>query len=117
MTATATEKKVTAKEAARKVLAKADGPLNVKVIAEKVVATKGVTLAGKTPEATIAAMLHVEAKKGNIFQKAGKGLFTLLPESAAATPNGKVIRDGKSTPEPEPTPAGDSGEADEQASS
>lgn len=47
----------------------------VKDIVTAVLATPGVKLGGKTPAATIAAILY----KGVEFQKTGRGMFALAP--------------------------------------
>ena len=54
---------ITAREAAVEVLGAAGGPLKSAEIARRVLAVSGVRLEGKTPEATVAAMLAVENKK------------------------------------------------------
>lgn len=90
MTSTKTEttETISAKEAARQVLAAAAGPLNIKVICERVLAKENLALKGKTPDATIAAVLHVAAKKGDLFRKTGRGIFELIPTEGTpkATP-------------------------------
>jgi hypothetical protein len=47
----------------------------VKTVVAKVLATPGIELNGKTPEATISAMIYTEAKKEDgAIRKAGRGL-------------------------------------------
>jgi hypothetical protein len=71
-------KRVSAKDAAVRVLKREGGPLKATVIAERVLATKGVKLAGKTPAATIAAMLSVEnGKEDGLFVRTEPGTYTL----------------------------------------
>jgi hypothetical protein len=78
--------KICAKDAARAVLAKADGPLTTGQIVEGVLATEGVALGGKTPKATIAAILSVEnSKPDGLFQRVEKGTYALRPAVAAAS--------------------------------
>lgn len=87
------EKRLSAKDAAVRVLKREGGPLKATVIAERVLATKGVKLAGKTPAATIAAMLSVENQKSDgLFVRTEPGTYALReakpkkePEAEAAT--------------------------------
>jgi len=53
---TTTPKPKTAKQATVEVLREASGPLKSAEIARRVLAVKGVKLAGKTPGATVAAL-------------------------------------------------------------
>jgi HB1/ASXL restriction endonuclease-like protein with HTH domain len=71
-------KKVPAKQAAVDVLKKNGGPLHVDELVKRVLDTKGVKLGGKTPGATIAAMLAVENKKADgLFVRTDKATYDL----------------------------------------
>lgn len=74
----ATRGKVTAREAAIDVLTKAGKPMHVRDITKAVLATPGVKMAGKTPDATINAMLSVDAKKDDgVFKRTEAATFAL----------------------------------------
>ena len=76
-----------AKQVAIDILRHADKPLHAKEIATRVLASgRCAGLKGKTPEATIAAMLAVGSKPGGPFSRVGKGTYTLAEMAAAATP-------------------------------
>ncbi len=80
-----------AKQVAIDVLRKAGEPLHAKEIAKRVLASGRYTsLKGKTPEATISAMLAVGSKPGGPFTRVDKGTYTLAAASA---------------PEPKPAPS------------
>ena len=67
-------KDVSAKQVAIDLLRAADGPLEPKEIAKWVIDSGRCSgLKGKTPEATISAMLAVGAKTGGPFKRVGKG--------------------------------------------
>lgn len=54
------------------------GPMAVNDIADRVLQRGLVTLAGKTPKATIAAQLYVEAKRPDgRFERVGRGMLRL----------------------------------------
>lgn len=60
------------------VLQAAGEPLHVKEITKRVLARKKANLNGKTPEATVAAMLSVQSRKeGSPFVKVDRGTFGL----------------------------------------
>jgi hypothetical protein len=68
----------TARQAAVEVLGRAGEPLKSAEIARRVLEVEGVRLAGKTPAATIAAMLAVENKKPDgLFVRVAPGTYTL----------------------------------------
>jgi hypothetical protein len=68
-------KKVSARARAIEVVKRARGPIAVKDVVKKVLDTPGVELKGKTPDATISAMLYTEAKKEDgAIRKVGRGL-------------------------------------------
>lgn len=78
---TVTDKKLTTMEAVRKVLGRAKGkPMTAKQVAAKVVPMVP-GLQGKTPEATVAAKLYVEAKKPDGFVRKVEGGFVLAPKA------------------------------------
>ena len=80
-TTTATTKRASAKEVAIDVLRTAGEPLPAKEIAKRVLASgRCAGLKGKTPEATISAMLAVGSKPGGPFTRVDKGTYT-LPDS------------------------------------
>ena len=77
-----------AKQVAIDVLREAGAPLRAKEIATRVIASgRCPRLKGKTPEATIAAMLAVGSKPGGPFKRVDKGTYALsdLPANAPAT--------------------------------
>ena len=68
----------TARQAAVEVLRRAGEPLKSAEIARRVLEMKGVRLAGKTPAATVAALLAVENKKADgLFVRVAPGLYAL----------------------------------------
>ena len=70
-----TSTKVSARVRAIEVVKRARGPIAVKDVVKKVLATEGVELKGKTPEATVSAMIYTEAKKEDgAIRKAGRGM-------------------------------------------
>ena len=86
-----------AKQVAIDVLREAGGPLHAKEIAKRVLASgRSSGLKGKTPEATISAMLAVGSKPGGPFKRVDKGTYTL----ADATPPAEDAP----TDKPEATP-------------
>ena len=96
---TKTPKSESTKTVTLDLLAKAGEPLPAKEIAKRVIESgRCASLKGKTPEATISAMLAVGSKPGGPFKRVAKGTYTL----ADSPPAGTIA------PEPEAT--------DEQAS-
>ena len=68
-------KKVSARETAIAIIKRSRKPIAVKTVVAKVLTTPGIELKGKTPEATISAMIYTEAKKEDgAIRKAGRGL-------------------------------------------
>lgn len=68
----------TARQAAVEVLQRAREPLKAAEIARRVLEVEGVRLAGKTPAATVAAMLAVENKKPEgLFVRTASQTYTL----------------------------------------
>jgi hypothetical protein len=68
----------TAKQAAVEVLQLAGEALKSDEITRRVLEVKGVRLVGKTPVASVAAMLAVENKKpDSLFVRAAPGMYTL----------------------------------------
>lgn len=85
MANTATGKGEPAKQVAIDVLRKAGEPLHAKEIAKRVLASgRCAGLKGKTPEATISAMLAVGSKPGGPFARVDKGTYTVT-DSASKT--------------------------------
>jgi len=85
-TTSAPKKGASAKQVAIDVLRKAGEPLHGSEIAKRVLASgRCGGLKGKTPEATISAMLAVGSKPGGPFTRVDKGTYTLA--DAAATPS------------------------------
>lgn len=67
-----------ARQVAIDVLRKAGEPLHAREIAKRVLGSgRCAGLKGKTPEATITAMLAVGSKPGGPFSRVGKGTYTL----------------------------------------
>ena len=77
-----------AKQVARDILSNAGGgPLSAKEIAKRVLASgRCRSLSGKTPEASVAALLAVGSKPGGPFKRVDKGIYTLADQPA---PTGK----------------------------
>ena len=76
------DKPKTARQAAVEVLQRAGEPLKSDEITRRVLAVKGVRLAGKTPAASVAAMLAVENKKPDgLFVRTAPGTYTLRERS------------------------------------
>lgn len=60
------------------VLTEAGGPLPVKEITDRILARGNASLKGKTPQATVAALLSVQVRKdGSPFVKVDRGVFGL----------------------------------------
>jgi hypothetical protein len=75
-----------AKQVAIDVLRKAGQPLQANEIAKRVIASgRCAGLRGKTPEATISAMLAVGSKPGGPFSRVDKGTYALAESAAAAS--------------------------------
>jgi hypothetical protein len=85
-TAMATSSKgESAKQVAIDILRQAGKPLQAKEIAKQVLASdRCAGLKGKTPEATISAMLAVGSKPGGPFKRVDKGTYTLADTSPAS---------------------------------
>jgi HB1, ASXL, restriction endonuclease HTH domain len=110
-----------AKQVARDVLSNAGGgPLPAKEIAKRVLESgrcKG--LKGKTPEATITAMLAVGSKPGGPFKRADKGTYALADQPANgasgkdADANDTATKDGGTKDEGVTEPGGGDAQAAE----
>ena len=75
-----------AKQVAIDVLRKAGEPLHANEIAKRVLASgRCAGLKGKTPEATISAMLAVGSKPGGPFARVDKGTYTLADSASTAS--------------------------------
>lgn len=82
---TASMERVSAKDAVHDVLKVAGKPLATPEIVTAVLATEGVALKGKTPAATIAAVLSVEnGKADGLFVRVEKGTYDLRERQASA---------------------------------
>src|SRR5206468_8442123 len=80
-----TSKGEPAKQVAIDVLRKAGEPLHATEIAKRVIASGRCSgLKGKTPEATITAMLAVGSKPGGPFARVDKGTYALADSASAA---------------------------------
>jgi|SRR6516164_574003 hypothetical protein len=94
-------------QAAISVLNDEGGPLHIKEITSRVIAKYDTPLGknGKTPVATLGAMLYIDANKGRTFLKTAPGTFGLLAleppgrvetlDNPAVTPNAVVVRKGR----------------------
>jgi hypothetical protein len=94
----ATSKGEPAKQVAIDILRKAGEPLHAKEIAKRVLASgRCAGLKGKTPEATISAMLAVGSKPGGLFARVAKGTYTLADtaDTASKTPGSKAATTAK----------------------
>ena len=75
-----------AKQVAIDILRKAGQPLHANEIAKRVLASgRCAGLKGKTPEATISAMLAVGSKSGGPFTRVAKGTYTLANAATTST--------------------------------
>jgi hypothetical protein len=91
MPTTTAKKSASAKQVAIDVLRNAGEPLHASEIAKRVLASgRCAGLKGKTPEATISAMLAVGSKAGGPFTRVDKGTYTLADAPTAATTNVKT---------------------------
>lgn len=81
---------ITAMQAAEKVLRKAKGPLSVSEIAKRAVKLPDFKPTGKTPEASVAARVHVSAKTPDgTFVRVARGIVdvrALNPQGAETRP-------------------------------
>jgi hypothetical protein len=92
-----------AKQVAIDVLREAGEPLHAKEIAKRVLASgRCAGLKGKTPEATISAMLAVGSKPGGPFARVGKGTYTVA--DTASTTAAKTQRQAPAAAKQKPTP-------------
>lgn len=78
---TAPEARVSARMAAEELLSRR-GPMRATDIIAEVLSAPGVKLDGKTPAATIQAMLSVSDKKGGPFERVEKGVYKLRGRDA-----------------------------------
>jgi HB1, ASXL, restriction endonuclease HTH domain len=75
--------KITAKAAAVEVLRRAGEPLQANEIGKRVLKVKGVQLGGKTPLATVAAILATENKKPDgLFVRTAPGMYALREQTS-----------------------------------
>ena len=75
------------KKTAEHILKTSDEPLSAQEIAEQALQQGILSTEGKTPEATMAALLYVDIKenKKTKFKKVGKGKFTLIEQTDSST--------------------------------
>jgi len=103
MATTTPSKGEPAKQVAIDILRKASEPLRASEIAKRVLASGRCSgLKGKTPEATISAMLAVGSKPGGPFARVDKGTYTLAdtPATASATAAAKPAAAKPTTAKP-----------------
>lgn len=74
-------KKLSFKEAAKKILKEAEEPLSAKEITQIALNEELIETSGATPEATMAAQLYTDTGK---FKKVGRGLFALIKQTESA---------------------------------
>jgi len=87
-----------AREVTRDVLRQAGEPLHAKEVATRVLASgRCRSLSGKTPEASVAALLATGSKPGGPFKRVDKGIYTLVDQPADAG-SGKGGSKGKREP-------------------
>lgn len=85
MATTATSSSDSAKQVAIDVLRTAGQPLHASEIAKRVITSgRCAGLKGKTPEATISAMLAVGSKPGGPFSRVDKGTYTLTDRTGTS---------------------------------
>src|SRR5438105_1208475 len=89
-----------AREVTLDLLRQAGEPLHANEIAERVLASgRCRSLTGKTPQASVAALLAVGSKPGGPFKRVGKGIYTLA-EQPTDTGNGDATRPAAATTGP-----------------
>jgi len=76
------KRKKTVRQAAVEVLRRAGEPLKADEIGRRVLKVKGVELTGKTPLASVSALLAVENKKGGVFERVAPGTYRLREEGS-----------------------------------
>ena len=105
-----TAKRSSAKHVAIDVLRTADEPLKAKEIAKRVIESGRCSgLKGKTPEATISAMLAVGSKRGGPFKRVDKGTYALAdttsgPSKPAAEAKPATAKKGSQARKPAQAP-------------
>lgn len=81
-TTTSSVKKISSLAAAETVLKRAGGPLHVNEITKRILAMPNTGLKGKTPTASVGAMLAVNSKKrGSIFKRTAPSTYTVKEKS------------------------------------
>jgi hypothetical protein len=106
MPTTSKQKGASAKQVAIDVLRQAGEPLHASEIAKRVLASgRCAGLKGKTPEATVSAMLAVGSKPGGPFIRVDKGTYTLADAPAAATTDANTSKPEVTTRTPARTTA------------
>lgn len=71
------------KEAARRVLARASGPLHYQEITKRMLADGKVKTKGKTPAQSVSAKLATSAKNGDTFVRIAPGVYDLKERAGA----------------------------------
>ncbi len=95
-----------AKQVAIDVLRKARVPLRATEVAKRVIESGRCSgLRGKTPEATISAMLAVGSKPGGPFKRVDKGTYTLADGAAAPKSTAKPAQSEAETEQAKAKPA------------
>ena len=90
------KKSESAKQVAIDVLRKGGQPLQASEIAKRVITSgRCAGLKGKTPEATISAMLAVGSKPGGPFSRVDKGTYTLADTAGTANKEAKSATTAK----------------------
>ncbi len=85
-----------AKQVAIDVLRAAGEPLHTKEITKRVIDSgRSSGLKGKTPEATVAALLAVGSKPGGSFKRVDKATYTLADDLAGSTTAERTNREAK----------------------
>lgn len=82
MAATKTKKGIDMKEGARRVLARAKGPLHYKEITKRMLADGEVKTEGATPAQSVSAKLATSAAKGDTFTRVAPGVYDLATRGA-----------------------------------
>jgi len=79
-----------AKRVAIDLLRTAGEPLHAKEVAKRVIESGRTRLKGKTPEATITAMLAVGSKPGGPFKRVDKGTYALADDAPGPNNEGRA---------------------------
>ncbi len=88
-----------AKQVAIDLLRTAGEPLHAKEIAKRVIESGRARLKGKTPAATITAMLAVGSKPGGPFKRVDKGTYALADDAPGPHNEGRTQQRGQRRPQ------------------